>query len=329
MKNKTIDSAKLIFAVTVVLMHGFLLNTKYNDYLSGFFKNGLFRVAVPFFFIVSGYLFLRTINNGNAKRWFSHIIKMYIIWSVIYFYTLTPILKLQNESALRKIYLIIRGEITGVAHLWYIPALLLSALVCLIVKEKTVRHIKLTVFIIIMLWLTGVVLNWLFILRDNPNIFFYRNGIFFGIPNFFLGFILAKCEDLVHKVKINLKILVIVPLILTALESLFWTHVIKSCGNQFITSSDMLVSSPLLALAIFIVCLKRNDVEIFSGKERNFSMFIYYSHTLFISVSFYIFYNLSVWSGVAMPIEELATIIVIFLEYVIFSKFKDAIKNIV
>ncbi|WP_168174392.1 acyltransferase family protein, partial [Tatumella sp. OPLPL6] len=75
-KNLSIDNVKVLLSITVVIMHGYLLKIPKPNVIENIFINGVFRIAVPFFFITSGYLFFKTMNKGNVSKWFKHIIKI-------------------------------------------------------------------------------------------------------------------------------------------------------------------------------------------------------------------------------------------------------------
>lgn len=328
-KNKTIDSLKLIFAVTVVAMHGFLLESQYNRYILGILTNGLFRSAVPFFFIVSGYLFFKTIKNNTTKKWFSHIIKVYLIWSIIYAYKLLAILQIENASILRKVYLIIRAEITGTAQLWFIPALIITAFLCLLLRNSIKCKPKITLVFISILWITGVLLNWRFVIIDSPNSFFYRNGLFYGIPMFFIGYLIASNDFIIAAVQGKLKALLLLSLILSAYESLAWTKFINDSGSHFINSMDMTFSAPFLSTVLFLLCLRRPGIIALSGLERLTSTFMYYSHILFLDAAYLVLYYCSSWSGVNIPLKEMATVAAVLLIITCCFFFQKTIKRLV
>ncbi|WP_193311906.1 acyltransferase family protein [Rouxiella sp. S1S-2] len=329
MKNKTIDSLKLIFAVTVVAMHGFLLDSQYNRYILGVFTNGFFRSAVPFFFIVSGYLFFKTIKKNTTKKWFSHIIKVYLIWSIIYAYKLSAILQIENASVLRKIYLIIRAEITGAAQLWFIPALIITALLCLLLKNAIQCKPKVMLVFISILWIIGVLLNWRFVIVDSPNSFFYRNGIFYGMPMFFLGYLIASNEWVTANFNGKLKALLLLAIIFSAYESLAWTKFINDSGSHFITSMDMTFSAPFLSTILFLLCLRRPGIIALSGIERLTSTFMYYSHILFLDGAYLVLAYCSKWIGVNIPLKEMATIAAVLLIITSCFFFQKTIKRLV
>ena len=328
MRNQSIDSVKLMFAFTVVIMHGFLLDAENTGYISGLFRNGLFITAVPFFFIVSGYLFFKTIKKNHTKKWYTHIIKIYAIWSIIYAYTLMPIFNLTGVSLARKIYLVCRAEITGVVHLWFIPALIVASFLCFLFKEYIQRKTKITLYLISMIWLFGVALNWYFMSINSQNTFFYKNGVFYGAPMFILGFIISSHEQKIATLKINLKKLIIISATILIIESIVSTNIINTFKDHMYQSLDMMISTPLLSTLIFITCLKKPTLTILKGSERLTSTFMYYCHILFLDISILII-TASGWHSTGLFKDIVTTIMAIILVLIVCLNSKNKVLKVI
>lgn len=328
MRNQSIDSVKLMFAFTVVIMHGFLLDSENTGYISGLLRNGFFITAVPFFFIVSGYLFFKTIKKNHTKKWYIHIIKIYAIWSIIYAYTLIPIFNLPDASLVRKIYLVCRAEITGVVHLWFIPALIIASSLCFIFKEHIQRKTKITLYIISMLWLFGVALDWYFMSINSQNTFLYKNGIFYGAPMFILGFIISSNEQEITKKKIDFKSLMIISVAILIIESIISTKLINAFKDHIYQSLDMMISTPLLSTLIFIICLKKPALRILNGSERLTSTFMYYCHILFLDISILLI-TASGWHSNGLFKDIVATIMAIMLVFIVCFNLKNKVAKVI
>ena len=84
-RNEAVDIFRVICAFLVIIGHTrpFI---QLNSNLDFFFTNVLLRIAVPFFFIVSGYFFYSNmkINNDYHKDYIKKIIISYVPWQVIY-----------------------------------------------------------------------------------------------------------------------------------------------------------------------------------------------------------------------------------------------------
>lgn len=97
-----IDAAKLFMAILVVCIHVVPLGVTENDgvvFYDGHIHTAaavnflishcLARIAVPFFFIASGFLLYRKMSiqafdGAVVKKYLKRIIKLYVLWSIIY-----------------------------------------------------------------------------------------------------------------------------------------------------------------------------------------------------------------------------------------------------
>lgn len=91
-KKNSIDLVKFIMALAVVAIHTDPLINCFNRNILEIY-NQIVNLAVPFFFLASGYLLaIRMTSNFSSnediqrvKYQLCKIIKMYLIWTVIYF----------------------------------------------------------------------------------------------------------------------------------------------------------------------------------------------------------------------------------------------------
>ena len=83
-----------ILICLVVILHGQIIsltNSEASLFVQQYISGQIARVAVPFFFLISGFLFARNIDNGNLFKWFRNKIKKrissllipYIVWSTV------------------------------------------------------------------------------------------------------------------------------------------------------------------------------------------------------------------------------------------------------
>lgn len=87
-ENCSIDIIKAICAVLVVLQHIPLYygSEVYQSNIMYFFTQMLGRTAVPFFYVVSGYYFNKTLLEGKdaLRKQGIKIINIYLMWTVLY-----------------------------------------------------------------------------------------------------------------------------------------------------------------------------------------------------------------------------------------------------
>ena len=65
MRNLSLDYMKVLLAFFIIFIHAGLFYD-FDESLSYIFVNGVFRIAVPLFFIINGYYF--TVSNTNQLK---------------------------------------------------------------------------------------------------------------------------------------------------------------------------------------------------------------------------------------------------------------------
>ena len=81
-RNISIDLLKLALAVCVVFLHTHIFYD-YSSLLEHSLVQGLFRIAVPVFLVITGYYFLYIDNFNKFKKWlkFNFQIVFYFVFS--------------------------------------------------------------------------------------------------------------------------------------------------------------------------------------------------------------------------------------------------------
>ncbi len=191
----------------VVFLHSYNLEVKfksgtelikngYNSFIQDFFSQGLTRIAVPLFFIISGYLFFRTIKNGSFPEFFSKyrkrsktLVLPYLLWSIygilLYlilqsvpfskpFFTNKLIVEYSASQLLSTIFI---NPITY--QLWFVRDLIvlfvLSPILYWIIKCFNLY----IVFIFFIFWIC----NFNYFIFSNESLFFFALGGLFSIKN--------------------------------------------------------------------------------------------------------------------------------------------------
>lgn len=212
---------KFIFSFFVIALHSFYLFD--NPIANITILQKIFHVAVPFFFITSGYLLFIKIKlpldkdaKIRIKKYLYRIFFLYLLWFILY----TPLAiygaHIGNVKTNEFIIYTIRkflfvGESYYSWNLWYLHGLILAVLLCVLclklkIKPKYIVCIGITVFI------CGEVLNHLLsldisslpvILQKFLNVYTWlfervRNGFFIGFVYVSIGLYLSK-----HKLSIK------------------------------------------------------------------------------------------------------------------------------
>lgn len=277
-RNIALDILKLILAFMVVGIHtGFLANISVmGQYLT---VNGIFRIAVPIFLLISGFYFYPVLNKGNSIYWFKRILYMYLFWMLFYsYFWFRP-----TDISFIEIARIIYTFIIGYFHLWYLPAILGAAALVILFRKLS---LKLMIGIILIAFAGGVAIQYAgnYHIIDNQTIdeFFnktwiYRNFLFFGFPFFSIGFLINKFSI---QERISLKLSVILSIIgffLLICESYF-NYIDPLRDGGF----DNLMSLLIVCPAVFLLFMKLD----FQGSSKQLSFYsagVYFIHPIFLS----------------------------------------------
>lgn len=266
-----IDYARIICAVLIVIMHMKPLDGL-NESAEWFLDSVLTRVAVPFFFLTSGFFFEKIADNKEKiRKYILRLTGLYVVYSAIYF---PYVIKAYIEAGHGVLYNIVSFTRTFLfigtfQHLWYFPALLLAVFLILFLEKERIP-IRGVCVLAIFLYVIGTIGNayicpYIEALAPKENIILWlyykifnttRNGLFFGFPYVFAGFFIAKKKNKIKKRKYFL--LFVFWEILTVIEA-------SSVRNFFgCSSSDMLF---LLAPATICMFLGILFVDV-GGVER-------------------------------------------------------------
>lgn len=199
-----LDITKFILSCLVVFIH-FVLPEK----LGGIF-DCIARIAVPLFFMISGYYVYRCDNKVLWRRLFRNLFYLtcatavYLLWGIWKTYHLTDSTICSyfhenfNRSTIRDFLLY--GVNTFSTPLWFIEALVIAYFVFIVlsmlIKPEGVRA---GVFFVLILAL----LSWHFwigvfkpiMFNETITNHYFRNAWFFGIPMFLVGYEIRLLKD--------------------------------------------------------------------------------------------------------------------------------------
>ena len=104
-KNEKIANLQFVLSILIVVIHAnclffnlpgeelqYVYGNNYSTYIQLFFSEGIARIAVPTFFIISGYLFFNTFDGGfksygkKLKRRIFSLLIPYLFWSAFTFF---------------------------------------------------------------------------------------------------------------------------------------------------------------------------------------------------------------------------------------------------
>lgn len=204
-KIASIELGRLVAIFVVVAMHCqmFLTYFLYQETpWFGLIFNQVTRFAVPLFFLISGYLIhpkLTAAPMATLKSYCAPLARVFIVWSVI-----CLLMPFNLQTAITEGYLTERSGYWGflaqaplnslleggLVHLWFIPALMIAALItAVLVKIDKVRWLF---PIAIVLYVYGVLAGSYQNITELWTPFFTRNGPFFSTLMFAIGFLIRQ-----------------------------------------------------------------------------------------------------------------------------------------
>ncbi len=285
-----IDFFRLIAAFMVIAIH-YPPFENVSHALSGGFSNILCRIAVPFFFLISGYFLGERIKNSEkTKQYIKKLVRFYLIYSAVYLPLAFYGFKGKEYSAFEIIVRYLRGLfLTGsYSHLWYFIALIVSVGLLFLLVNKIHIGDKALVGICCIIYFLGVLgclfeteLRSVSFLKVPIELYFdifddTKNGLFFGFPFISLGYILAK-----NRARIEFATKHILLLILFA--GIMCAEKVVEMALAVSVKQDMMISMMPTACLLFL-CLAfvklNNSSKNAASLFRKMSVLIYVWHPL-------------------------------------------------
>ncbi|QQV01238.1 MULTISPECIES: acyltransferase family protein [Chryseobacterium] len=236
-RNLSIDILKIILAFFVVFLHMNFLKES-NPALSYVLVNGLFRVAVPVFLIITGFYFLHIDHIKKLKKWLLRTLVLYLIWMAVYY---------SFWKSSENIFLTL---VFGYHHLWYLIGTFFSGIILYVLRKcssAVLFSIALSLFI------TGYVIQILgnlhYLVKESDsllnNYLIYRNFLFVCLPFLSIGL-------LIHKEKIKLSNVKYSSALMVFLCTLVIAEAYFNYWNISKESTDILLSLFLASPVLFL-----------------------------------------------------------------------------
>ena len=270
-RNLSIDVLKIILAFFVVFLHMNFLKETY-PLLSYILVNGLFRIAVPVFLVITGFYFFHIDTTKKLRKWLFRTFLLYAIWMLIYI----SYWKDNDEILLTIVF--------GYHHLWYLIGTFFSGLVLYLLRNQSSRLLLgLAIFLFFLGYMVQVLGNLHYLNAESDSLLndylLYRNFLFVCFPFLTIGFLINK-----HKIDISTykhsSLLVIVS-ILGVIAEAFFNY--KYISNE---STDILFSLIFASPLLFLYCQKIY-IKTTSKILASFSTAIYVVHPLIMKSDFY------------------------------------------
>jgi len=293
-RNNSIDIFRYICAILVVIIHTepwFVRN-----YPVGFVLRDVFaRVAVPFFFVVSGYFYSKKVSKGVAVlgAFVKNLLVTYAIWSIPYWILNMWVWYNAKESVVYIIGRLVRDFLVfgSFSHFWFFCALIYAAIMFTALRK--VMGEKVIWIIAILLYVVGCLGsayykfgNEIPVLTDLYNFSEFtaiRRIFMTGFPFFVLGDIITKIERhcSLKKTDIVVKRLSILVVTLYICEKVFIVWGVK--GYTDVVNTIFLY--PLVAVVLlWLLKHPMEKTQKLGANARMCANFIYYIHWAFILI---------------------------------------------
>lgn len=258
-RQNNIDILKAICAFYIVCIH-----VPFPG-IVGEYLTPLTRIAVPIFFMITGYFYADMVKKRGVIRQIKKIIKLvieaniiYLVWKCFYSAVIHNIDYFKNAFILKNILkFILLNESPFSGHLWYLSAILYVLIIVLIANKLNCN--KLLYWFTPILLLCDLILGKYSIViwgREFPYIL-VRNFLFVGIPCFCIGHLVSNGFG--KKIGKSMSGWMI---LLFSLTSLLEHFILISVDMN--ATRDHYISTTFLAVSVFIFTLKCNNLQ---GKE--------------------------------------------------------------
>ncbi|WP_109290758.1 acyltransferase family protein [Acinetobacter baumannii] len=300
-RNISLDILKIVLAFFIIALHGKLFSDVYPE-LSFYTVNGIFRIGVPVFLIITGFYFYKLKDLGV---WLKRVFILYAIWMLVYsfFYFESP----TSVAALAKDLFFL---VFGYHHLWYLAGTLLGGIVLFFARNLPT---KVQLFSALGLFILGVALQYI----GNMHYFtgvvdkllnFYpvhRNFLTVCYPFLMIGFLINK-EGLIDKIS-NTRYFVPIAVAILYLEVFINFNFISKTEPL-----DGMFSLMLICPLLFILFSKINV----TGSVKTIALFstaLYLIHPLFQNILIPYHVSTIISFGITVVLSLIASYILVML----------------
>lgn len=278
MRNNNLDILKIVMAFLVIALHIFPVSKVegIEGLISYEIASGITRIAVPTFFLISGY-FLRNKLNDTAYLWkyAKRILLLYVVWQLIY---LPDLIRFYNLGWFSKTNMLLK-LIYGYWHLWYLLASAIAVGLLYLLRNLTPTSKSVLIVLLLAVgygFQIGIQSNYI---HDLDIQFLYeiigttRNYLFFALPMMMIGTLYESWEEWISKVN---WLLLPMWILLLVEVGLYYKYNVKAM--------DFLLTLPLLSMLTFYWVNESKSVTEKVMPAATFSLGIYLCHPYAIRI---------------------------------------------
>jgi len=303
-----LDVIRVVACLAVIMIHSSAIYVDNNigslNFWVGNILNGISRVGVPLFVMISGALLLDKDYNYSNKKPFNHITKLiifFVFWSFIYcviFRIIEPAL-IKHESV--NIVEVVGSLIKGHYHLWYIYMIiglyLILPLMRLWIKDENKKYVEYFIILSIIFnyiipQIISVGKNYTDLFNHVQNILDYINLKYVGgfTTYFVLGWYINNYSFKKRKI-------IYMTGILSAITTILGTYIIFITSGKVTHIGGYLTINVFLQTVAIFLCIKTKFNNIKENKSKFISIIsknslgIYAIHAGIVSIAYDLLLN--------------------------------------
>ncbi|MFT6169110.1 MAG: surface polysaccharide O-acyltransferase-like enzyme [Celeribacter sp.] len=251
MRSLGLEIGRVGLALLVVSLHSSALSDV--TWLGASVLNhGLARLAVPFFFLLSGY-FIGPAFAHDFGRWLLRIVALYAAWSVI----CAPVWIAEGVNGIG----FFKNILIGYRHLWYLTGLGIGGTILYFVRSaSTTRLLSLATGLYLVACLGELYIRTktpVFGLPDHLSVLPFRNGIFFGFPFMAIGYVMARHADILDKVSSVLLAMIITAVFGALLAEVLMSYMLFDMTGPYDCLFALFIATPALFIGLMRASQKR------------------------------------------------------------------------
>lgn len=311
-RSSSIDFVKGIAAISIVCLH-----CANNDTFDSIIHL-IGRMAVPMFFIITGYYLPSMIKSGHISNHIIKILKL-ILGSLLFYVPLYCLDAYLNGDLWGKLSNVIQWDGLGIkllfsqypfnigaGHLWYLMAILyILCLLLLFTKKYPVKNLYV---LIPLLFLGGYLISSFDV--ENVMRTYYQNFLFTGMPYVLLGSFIREHET--GQQLSNRRLGLLIALFAALYLGEIWLYVVTGLPAR---REHYLCIIPLVSLILMWAAKNPQfgSRNIFTTIGREYSIYIYIIHYYFVKKMWTFFNGTSIDSKLQMLTAIALSLLVAFL----------------
>lgn len=318
MRNAKLDILRALAAFLVVCIH-VKFPGNFGEYISA-----IAAVAVPIFFMITGYYYEQMKKQEKIQKQLRKICKLIVITIGIYILYGTIITCFKGNSILEYyksifnikeiVKFLVFNEFSAIGHLWYLPAILYTLILAkFMTNKKNKKYLKFIIPIIFIVYIITGKYSKIVFGSEFPYYYFRRSFLIEGTLYFYLGYLIKEYED---KINVSINKLYLTNLILL-IGTFIEMYILDSSGNNVVASNYICIS--LMPISILLCAIKEtkfiNPNNLFAKIGRKYSTTIYIIHPLIIDIMDNCMQRIKLYEIYSFVVPIIVYVVSIFLAF--------------